>query len=83
MPNHKHKRAIRERMEQTGESYQTARSRYLAERGLPADTPTSELAERRREAAIIEEYGPHLGIDLAAPVRGGPAIVVRQNGRVR
>ena len=64
MPNNNHKRHIRARMAITGESYGTARLAYLAERGLPADTPTSATTARRREQRVIAEYGEHLGVPL-------------------
>lgn len=59
----KHKAAIRARMAKTGESYTAARFRYLAERGLPPDTATSQTTARRRDREIVAEYGPHLGLD--------------------
>jgi len=88
----KHSAAIKARMRKFGESYYTARTRYLQEMGMPLDPPSKKGARRKakrlaaealdpslqkaskrqarrqeiqreREAAIIEEYGEHLGLD--------------------
>ena len=78
MSANKHKPAIRARMAATGESYTAARARYLEERGLPQSTPTSATTARKRTAAIVAEYGDHLGID-GAPA--APVVVTRSSGR--
>lgn len=87
MPNNKHKRAIRSRMAETGESYGTARLAYLAERGLPSDTTTSLTAAKKRDARVLAEYGAHLGLDLLPELERaatpGPVIEARSGGRTR
>lgn len=88
-----HQQAIRERQGRTGESYSEARRNYLIERGLPLETATSRVTARRRrkrEAAVREEYGDALGVDLGLdlattdpPQLGEPKVQYRSGGRVR
>ena len=61
VPMTKHQAAIQARMRRTGESYMTARARYLAEMGMPVDPPSTKKARHRErdeaDAAIFLEYG--------------------------